>query len=78
MKPLFGVKLGAFWLRSTVWIAASHMRECGVRLGGERPDLKNFYASLSDDQKAGFNTMGPPPQAASSGSALDMWPNSLA
>jgi hypothetical protein len=27
---------------------------------------KNFYASLSDDQKARFNTMGPPPQAASS------------
>jgi hypothetical protein len=32
MKPLFGVKLGAFWLRSTIWIAASRMRECGVRL----------------------------------------------
>ena len=32
-----------------------------------RPDLKNFYASLSDDQKARFNTMGPPPKAASSG-----------
>jgi LTXXQ motif family protein len=31
-----------------------------------RPDLKNFYASLSDDQKARFNTMGPPPKAASS------------
>jgi LTXXQ motif family protein len=25
-----------------------------------RPDLKNFYASLSDDQRARFNTMGPP------------------
>jgi LTXXQ motif family protein len=32
-----------------------------------RPNLKNFYASLSDDQKARFNTMGPPPKAASSG-----------
>jgi hypothetical protein len=35
-------------------------------------DLKNFYVSLSDDQKARFNAMGPPPQAASSGSTLDM------
>jgi LTXXQ motif family protein len=32
-----------------------------------RPQLKNFYASLGDDQKAKFNTMGPPPKAASSG-----------
>ena len=31
-----------------------------------RPNLTNFYASLSDDQKARFNTMGPPPKAASS------------
>ena len=31
------------------------LRECGVRLGGERPDLKNFYVSLSDDQKRRFN-----------------------
>jgi LTXXQ motif family protein len=31
-----------------------------------RPDLNNFYASLSDEQKAKFNTMGPPPNAASS------------
>jgi hypothetical protein len=30
-----------------------------------RPDLQNFYASLSDEQKARFNTMGPPPKAAS-------------
>ena len=30
-----------------------------------RPDLKTFYASLSDDQKARFNTMSPPPEAAS-------------
>ncbi len=29
-----------------------------------RPDLQNFYASLSDDQKARFNTMGPPPREA--------------
>ncbi len=31
-----------------------------------RPNLKNFYASLSDDQRARFNTMGPLPPAASS------------
>jgi hypothetical protein len=31
-----------------------------------RPDLQNFYASLSDEQKAKFNTMGPPPKAVSS------------
>ena len=30
------------------------------------PNLRNFYASLSDDQKARFNTMGPPPRAGSS------------
>jgi hypothetical protein len=30
-----------------------------------RPDLNNFYASLSDEQKAKFNTMGPPPNAGS-------------
>jgi LTXXQ motif family protein len=28
------------------------------------PALVNFYALLSDEQKARFNTMGPPPQAA--------------
>ena len=31
-----------------------------------RPDLQNFYASLSDEQKAKFNTIGPPPKAVSS------------
>ena len=31
-----------------------------------RPNLKNFYASLSDDQKARFNTMGHAPLPASS------------
>jgi hypothetical protein len=31
-----------------------------------RPDLKNFYASLSDEQKAKFNTMGPPAKSAPS------------
>jgi hypothetical protein len=31
-----------------------------------RPSLKSFYASLSDDQKAKFNVMGPPPKSASS------------
>jgi hypothetical protein len=28
-----------------------------------RPKLQAFYASLSDEQKARFNTMGPPPGA---------------
>jgi hypothetical protein len=31
-----------------------------------RPDLRKFYASLSDDQRARFNTMGPAPPANSS------------
>jgi hypothetical protein len=31
-----------------------------------RPSLEQFYASLSDEQKARFNTMGPPPETASS------------
>jgi len=30
-----------------------------------RPDLEKFYASLSDEQKARFNMMGPPPAASS-------------
>jgi LTXXQ motif family protein len=34
-------------------------------MDGVRPKLADFYASLSDDQKAKFNTMGPPPQNAS-------------
>jgi hypothetical protein len=31
-----------------------------------RPKLESFYASLSDEQKAKFNTMGPPESASSS------------
>ena len=34
-----------------------------------QPKLADFYASLSDDQKAKFNTMGPAPQNASGHSA---------
>ncbi len=30
-----------------------------------RPKLRDFYASLTDDQKAKFNTIGPPPEASS-------------
>ena len=30
-----------------------------------RPELDGFYASLSDEQKAKFNTLGPPTQSAS-------------
>jgi hypothetical protein len=62
MKPRFGVKPGRFYLRSTIWIAANHMRECGEAVCS---DLKNFHASLSDAPKPSFNTMGPPPRAAS-------------
>jgi hypothetical protein len=29
-----------------------------------RPRLQQFYASLSDEQKARFDTMGPPPTAS--------------
>jgi hypothetical protein len=29
-----------------------------------RPKLQSFYASLSDDQKARFNTMAPPQNAS--------------
>jgi len=29
-----------------------------------RPKLQDFYASLNDEQKARFNTMGPPPNAS--------------
>jgi hypothetical protein len=45
----------------------------GMRLNGMvdamktiRPKLADFYASLSDEQKARFNTIGPPPPNASS------------
>jgi hypothetical protein len=41
MKPLFGAKSGRFYLRSTIWIAASHRRECDIRLGGEQA-LRQF------------------------------------
>src|SRR6516225_2479017 len=47
MKPLFGVKLDRLYLRSTIWIAANHRRECDTRIGREikavRPDHKNFF-----------------------------------
>jgi hypothetical protein len=32
-----------------------------------RPNLERFYASLSDDQKARFNMMGPPQKPTSLG-----------
>ena len=61
MKPLFGVKPGRSYLPSTIWIAASHLRECDVRIGGEQlamtlsnrawsavagPPTRTIYASL--------------------------------
>jgi hypothetical protein len=33
-------------------------------MGTLRPKLEAFYSSLTDEQKARFNTMGPPPNAA--------------
>src|SRR5215472_16347545 len=66
MKPLFGVKLGRLYLRSTIWITTSHMRECGVRLGGERPDLKNYLCLAERRSEEEVNAMGPPSQATSS------------
>jgi hypothetical protein len=45
---------------------ATRLRAMADAIKSVRPDLNNFYASLSDEQKARFNTMGPPPNATSS------------
>ena len=44
----------------------ARLRAMADAIRAVRPNLENFYALLSDDQKARFNTMGPPPKAASS------------
>jgi hypothetical protein len=44
----------------------SHKQQSRDAITSVRPDLKNFHASLSDDQKARFNTMGPPLKDTSS------------
>jgi hypothetical protein len=49
-----------------------------VRLVAKQPCLICGRHPADAHQKARFNMTDPPPQAASSGSTLDMWPNSLA
>ena len=46
MKPLFGVKPGRFYLRSTIWIATSRMRECDIRIGGEQACVHSLHPDL--------------------------------
>jgi hypothetical protein len=40
----------------------TRLRAMAGAIKSVRPALENFYASLSDEQKARFNMMGPPPQ----------------
>jgi LTXXQ motif family protein len=42
----------------------SQLKAVADAIEAVRPSLKNFYASLSDDQKARFNTMRPSPRDA--------------
>jgi hypothetical protein len=44
----------------------SRLSAMSAALKSIRPTLERFYASLNDEQKARFNTMGPPPETASS------------
>jgi hypothetical protein len=44
----------------------TRLRAMADAIKSVRPDLQNFYASLNDEQKAKFNTIGPPPKATSS------------
>jgi hypothetical protein len=48
-------RLGAVGTRLKAMLTAMHT---------VRPKLQQFYASLSDEQKARFDTMGPPPTAS--------------
>ena len=41
---------------------ATRLRAMTDAIKSIRPALENFYASLTDEQKARFNMMGPPPQ----------------
>jgi LTXXQ motif family protein len=41
---------------------ATRLRAMADAIKSIRPALENFYASLSDEQKARFNMMGPLPQ----------------
>jgi LTXXQ motif family protein len=44
----------------------TRLRAMADAIKSVRPDLQNFYTSLNDEQKAKFNTIGPPPKATSS------------
>jgi hypothetical protein len=44
--------------------AAARLKAIAAAMNDIRPALQNFYASLSDEQKARFNTMGPPQSAS--------------
>ena len=47
---------------------ATRLKAMADAMTSLRPKLENFYASLSDEQKANFNTMGSPqPSHQSSG-----------
>jgi len=44
--------------------AAARLKAIVAAINTVRPQLATFYASLSDEQKARFNAMGPPPRSA--------------
>jgi len=44
--------------------AAARLKAVVAAMTLVRPQLESFYASLSDEQKAKFNTMGPPPSGS--------------
>ena len=52
MKLLFGVKPGRYFMRSTIWIAGSHRRECGVSVlavnkHSQAPGAKSVEGSIA-------------------------------
>jgi LTXXQ motif family protein len=47
-------------------IVEARLKAMAEAIKSVRPALESFYASLNDEQKAKFNTMGPPPKATSS------------
>jgi len=44
--------------------ASARLTAIAAAMDTVRPALESFYASLSDEQKAKFNTMGPPPKVS--------------
>ena len=54
MKQPFGAKLDRFCLRSTIWIAASHRRECGVSvLAGNKHSQASGATSVEGGTASG-------------------------